>query len=91
MGGTIYADEHPKVLTYALSECSVETTGFREYKCKSRESSYRCFAPTWGVTYGQNQTINTTIVGSNRFRSMADVHEKLDQYQVSSFLHPVSR
>ena len=83
MGGTIYTDEHPKELTYAVSSCSVETNGFRVYQCRSRDGSHPCYAPIWGVTYELNQTVNTTITGTNRFRSITSVQPKLDQYQVS--------
>jgi hypothetical protein len=83
IGGSIYAKEHPKELTYAQNICQVHTTSYRQYWCSRRGSNYRCYAPVWDVVYGENQTINATIVGDNRYSSQLDAIKKTNEYQVS--------
>ena len=84
MGGGIYTEEHPKELTYLEDICQVLNTSYREYWCVSGKTGRRrCYAPIWDVIYGENQTINATIVGYNRFREMADTIKKMHEYQVS--------
>jgi len=85
MGGTIYGEEHPKELTYAQNVCLVHTTEYRQYSCGSRQGKFMCYAPVWDVVYGENQTVNTTIVGYNRYRLKSDAIKKANEYQVSYY------
>jgi hypothetical protein len=83
MGGTIYEEEHSKELTYAQNVCQVHTTEYRQYRCGSKQGKFICYAPVWNIVYGENQTINATIVGYNRFRLISDAIKKTNEYQVS--------
>jgi hypothetical protein len=83
MGSSIYAEEHPKELTYVQNVCEVHNTSYRQYWCAGRGSKTLCYAPVWNVVYGENQTINATIVGYNRFRLKSDAIKKVNEYQVS--------
>ncbi len=85
MGGTIYAEEHPKELTYVESVCQVHSTAYREYWCSSRSSKTKCYAPVWKISYTENEITNATIVGYNRFRIISDAIKKINEYQVSYF------
>ena len=85
MGGSIYGEEHTKELTYSQSVCQVYNTSYREYWCIGRGSKTRCYAPVWYIAYRENQTMNATIVGYNRFRSLSDTIKKMNEYQVSYF------
>jgi hypothetical protein len=83
MGGSIYAEEHPKELTYAQNICQVHTTDYRQYWCGSKQGKTICYAPVWDVVYGENLTINATIVGYNRYRLKLDAIKKANEYKVS--------
>jgi hypothetical protein len=85
MGGTIYAEQHPKELTYLETICQVYNTSYSEYWCSSRSSKTKCYAPVWYIFYGENRTVNTIIVGYNRFRLLSDAIKKTNEYQVSYF------
>jgi len=85
MGTVMYNEEHPKTLTYIETNCQVKYSReiYREYVCKSgRASAQKCYAPIWKVVYGQNQTINSTMIGSNRFRDKGDAIKKTNEYHV---------
>jgi hypothetical protein len=85
IGGSIYTEEHPKELTYVQNVCQVHTTDYRQYWCSNRQSKFMCYAPVWNVVYGENQTINATIVGFNRYRLKLDAIKKTNEYQVSYY------
>jgi hypothetical protein len=85
MGGSIYAEEHPKELTYTQDTCQVYTNGYRQFWCQRRDDRRRCYAAVWNVVYAENQTINSTIVGYNRYNSVLDATKKAHEYQVTYF------
>lgn len=85
IGGSLYAEEHAKELNYAQTTCRVYSTYIKPYRCNFRRTVTVCYAPVWNVGYGQNETSNTTISSSNRFRLTSDAIKQGDEYQVSCY------
>lgn len=82
IGGTMYAEERPKELSYALDLCYLEDADSREFSCSSRTGRRRCYAPAWRIVHQQPANMTTTIIGKSRFRYLAAVYERLKEYQV---------
>ena len=85
MGGTMYAEEHPKELTYLNTVCQVYNTSYNEYWCTSKLNKKKCYAPVWYIFYRENQSQKGIIVGYHRFRALPDAIKKTEEYQVSYF------
>lgn len=82
IGADIYKNERPKELMYVEGECQVQSSGYKQYYCYKRSKPI-CYAPVWHIRFVENQTINATIIGHNRFSSLSDAIKKANEYQVS--------
>jgi len=85
MGGVYYADEHPKVLTYANSMCQVDSRSYKTYECKSRAYRYDCYGPIWNVRHGEKRDVFAIVEINKRYRYYSDALNKANEYQVSNY------
>jgi len=82
VGGYKYGRQHPKVSAYVHDICQVQNISYKPDSCSSRHSSNQCYSLTWIVIYGEDQTINSTIIEYS-LSTLKDVLERTNEYQVN--------
>lgn len=83
MGGGIYAEEHPKEISFRRHHCFVYNIEFRQYRCSRRRPEPICFGPVWHVSYEENEIYNAEIIEYTRYETMPLANQRAEDYQVS--------
>jgi hypothetical protein len=82
IGSIFFSNEHPKMLNYANSMCTVDSSSY-QYQS---DGEYIRYGPVWEVRHGKNSTINAIIIGEKRYYCASAAIEGAHEYQVSKYL-----
>ncbi len=83
IGGSVFADEHYKVLNYANSMCQVNASSYKRYQCEVDDYWVPCYVPMWDVHHGADKTIFARVEGHKLSRSHLDALKNAKEYQVT--------